>query len=109
MLFDPSWGALSFKPERETNPLAFALHHGTPRPADARPVHRPRHRFQVGARVSYTQTTFPNLMSGREGVVVRQLPTKYFGPEYLVHFSGCPSGFIAGENELTAIGGPEQA
>jgi hypothetical protein len=48
-------------------------------------------------------------MSGREGVVVRQLPTKYFGPEYLVHFSGCPSGFIAGENELTAIGGPEQA
>jgi hypothetical protein len=109
MLFDPGWGAHSFTPEREPDPLAFALRHGTHRAADARPIHRSRHRFQVGARVSYTQTRFPNLMSGREGIVVRQLPTKYFGPEYLLHFPGYPPGFIAGENELTAMGGPEQA
>ena len=109
MLFDPSWGALSFKPERGTDPLNFARHHGTPRTADARVNRDLHHRFQVGARVRYTQTRFPNLMSGRQAIVVRQLPTKYFGPEYLLHFPGHPSGFIAGENELTATGSPEQA
>jgi hypothetical protein len=109
MLFDPGWGALSFKPEREPEPQALTLPHGTHRAVGGRPSYRPRHRFQVGARVSYTQTTFPNLMSGREGIVVRLLPTKYFGPEYLLHFPGYSSGFIAGENELTVTGGSEQA
>jgi hypothetical protein len=42
------------------------------------------------------------MMSGKEGIVLGQLSTSYFGPEYLVRFPGHPSGFIAGQNELTA-------
>jgi hypothetical protein len=61
-----------------------------------------RHRFQVGDCVTYSQTKFPNMMSGKQGIVLGQLPTSYFGPEYLVRFPGHPSGFIAGQNELSA-------
>jgi hypothetical protein len=60
-----------------------------------------QHRFATGQAVRYTQTRFPNLMSGKEGTILRPLPTRYFGPEYLVDFPGHPSGFIAGEYELS--------
>lgn len=60
-----------------------------------------RHRFATGQAVRYTQTRFPNLMSGKEGIIVRPLPTRYFGPEYIVDFPGYPAGFIAGEHELS--------
>jgi hypothetical protein len=61
-----------------------------------------QHRFIVGQPVTYAQTRFPNLISGEECVIVRLLPTRYQGPEYLVACASLGSELVVGEQELVA-------
>jgi hypothetical protein len=61
------------------------------------------HRFAVGQTVTYSQMRFPNLISGAECVIVRLLPTRYNGPEYLIRCASLGSELIVGEQELTAV------
>lgn len=60
-----------------------------------------QHRFIVGQPVTYAQTRFPNLISGAECVIVRLLPTRYQGPEYLVACASLGSELVVGEHELS--------
>jgi hypothetical protein len=60
------------------------------------------HRFAVGQTVTYSQMRFPTLISGAECVIVRLLPTRYNGPEYLIRCATLGSELIVGEQELTA-------
>ena len=60
------------------------------------------HRFTVGQTVTYSQVRFPNLISGAACVIVRLLPTRYNGPEYLIRCAILGSELIVGEQELTA-------
>ena len=101
MLFNPGQSELALGLERGLSPLRIAGDHASTGTGSAASLGS-RHRFRVGDRVTYSQTKFPNMMSGQAGVVIGQLPTSYFGPEYLIRFPGQPSGFIAGQNELTA-------
>jgi hypothetical protein len=70
------------------------------------------HRFAVDQTVTYSQMRFPNLISGTECVIVRLLPTRFNGPEYLVRCESLASELIVGEQELTdaaAASAPPQA
>ena len=99
MLFNPGQSDLGFGLQRGVSPLR--LGDGASACTGPAPSRPPRHRFVAGDCVAYSQTKFPNMMSGKEGIVLGQLPWSYFGPEYLIRFPGHPSGFIAGQNELT--------
>ena len=59
------------------------------------------HRFAVGQTVIYSQVRFPTLISGAECVIVRLLPTRFNGPEYLIRCESLASELIVGEQELT--------
>ena len=69
----------------------------------------PQHQFSVGQSVTFSDTRFPNLISGVECVVVRLLPTRYNGPEYLIRSPRLASGVIFGERELRAVERPQAA
>ena len=59
------------------------------------------HRFAVGQTVTYSQVRFPTLISGAECEIVRLLPTRFNGPEYLISCKILASELIVGEQELT--------
>ncbi|HEY7386075.1 MAG TPA: hypothetical protein VH743_20640 [Beijerinckiaceae bacterium] len=64
------------------------------------------HRFAVGQTVTYSQVRFPTLISGAECVIVRLLPTRFNGPEYLVRCKILAFELIVGEQELTVTEPP---
>jgi hypothetical protein len=68
----------------------------------------PHHRFAVGQSVTFSETRFPNLISGAECVIVRLLPTLHKGPEYAIRCARVAFEVVVGEQEITAAT-PSQA
>jgi hypothetical protein len=60
------------------------------------------HRFAVGQSVTFSETRFPNLISGAECVIVRLLPTLHKGPEYAIRCPRVAFELVVGEMEITA-------
>jgi hypothetical protein len=60
------------------------------------------HRLALGQVVTFSETRFPNLICGAECVIVRLLPTRYKGPEYLIRCASLASEIVVGEQELRA-------
>jgi len=61
----------------------------------------PHHRFAVGQSVTFSETRFPNLISGAECVIVRLLPTLHKGPEYAIRCPRVAFELVVGEQEIT--------
>ena len=68
----------------------------------------PHHRFAVGQSVTFSETRFPNLISGAECVIVRLLPTFHKGPEYAIRCPRVAFELVVGGQEMTATN-PSQA
>lgn len=66
------------------------------------------HRFTVGQIVTYSQTRFPNMLSGAQCRIARLLPTRPqpLGPEYLIRCDRFARELIVGEHELSEIRSP---